>query len=222
MTVLRPETRVTVLLESALTDNIAGVRVAACDVLGQIKARTSVPKLQAALSDKVNEVVFAAAKALYGMDDPQGRAVMQAILLGERSDASGFISGGIRDMKLKLHDPTQVLLLGAESAAGFIVPGGGVIGPAGEGLMKDKQASGQTVAALLLATDTTPESLDSLRRALMEKNWTVRAAAARAIAIRNAAGLYDNVASLLADKKEEVQYSAAASMIRLKQPAAGD
>ena len=88
--------------------------------------------------------------------------------------------------------------------------------------MKDKQSSGQTVAALLLATDNTPESLDALRQALMEKNWTVRAAAARSVAIRNAVNLYDDVAALLADKKEEVEYSAAAALIRLKQPAGAD
>ncbi len=156
MTVLHPEARVTTLLEPALDDKVAAVRVAACDVLGQMKDRTAIPKLQTALSDKVGEVVFAAAKALYAMGDPQGRAVMQAILLGEQPDASGFVSGGIRDMKLKLHDPTQVLLLSAESAVGILVPGGGAIGPVGEGLMKDKQASGQTVAALLLATDSSP------------------------------------------------------------------
>ena len=219
MTVLHPEARVTTLLEPALDDKVAAVRVAACDVLGQMKDRTAIPKLQTARSDKVGEVVFAAAKALYAMGDPQGRAVMQAILLGEQPDASGFVSGGIRDMKLKLHDPTQVLLLSAESAVGILVPGGGAIGPVGEGLMKDKQASGQTVAALLLATDSSPDSLDALRRALLEKNWTVRAAAARAVAIRGAGSLYDDVATLLADKKEEVQYSAAASLIRLKQPA---
>jgi HEAT repeat protein len=219
MAVLHPEARVTALLESALDDKVSGVREAACVVLGQVKARTSIPKLQAALKDKVNEVVFAAAKALYGMGDEFGRAVMEAILLGEQSDASGFVSSSVRDIKLKLHDPKQVLLLGAESGAGFLVPGGGAIGPVGEGLMKDKQASGQTVAALLLAADKTPESLDALRRALAEKNWTVRAAAARAVAMRDAATLYDDVAMLLADKKEEVQYSAAASLIRLKQPA---
>ena len=48
---------------------------------------------------------------------------MQAILLGEQPDASGFVSGGIRDMKLKLHDPEQILLLGAEGAVGFLYPG---------------------------------------------------------------------------------------------------
>jgi hypothetical protein len=43
-------------------------------------------------------------------------------------------------------------------------------------------------------------------------------AAARAVGSREATGLYDNVATLLDDKRDEVQYSAAAALIRLKQP----
>jgi HEAT repeat protein len=218
MSVLHPEARVSALLESGLDDKDAGVREGACIVLGHVKARSSIPRLRAALNDKVNEVIFAAAKALYGMGDPAGRTVLEAILLRERSDASGFVAGSIRDMKLKIHDPEQLMLLGAQQGAGFLGPGAVGFSLA-LGLMKDRQASGQTVAALLLASDTSPESLDALRRALTEKNWTVRAAAARAVAIRDAANLYDDVAALLADKREAVEYSAAASLIRLKQPA---
>jgi HEAT repeat protein len=216
MSVLRPDNRVSALLEPALQDKTAGVRVATCNVLGEIKSRASIPKLQDALKDTVNEVVFAAAKALYNMNDPSGRSLMEAILLGTQADSSGFFAGGMRDLKLKLHDPKQALLLGAQGGASFFGGGAGV--PLAEGLMKDKNASGQTVAALLLVTDTTPESLDALRQSLKAKNWTVRAAAARAVAMRNADSLYDDVASLLTDKKEEVTFSAAASLIRLKQP----
>jgi len=90
--------------------------------------------------------------------------------------------------------------------------------PIAEGLLKDNQASGKTVAALLLATDKSPQSLDALKRALEDKNWTVRAAASRAIAKRDARTLYDNVAMLLNDKRDEVAYSAAAAVIRLKPP----
>jgi HEAT repeat protein len=93
--------------------------------------------------------------------------------------------------------------------------------PIAEGLLKDNQASGKTVAALLLATDRSAASLDALRKALEDKNWTVRAAAVRAIAKRNATTLYDNVAMLLDDKRDEVEYSAAAAVVRLKQPAPG-
>jgi HEAT repeat protein len=215
--VLLPESRVVALLEMALDDKDSGVRAAGCTVLGAMKAHASIAKLKIALNDSVPEVAFAAAKALYAMDDPLGRNVLLAVLAGEQTDSSGFLSSSIRDAKLKLHDPKGLLLLGAETGAGFAGPFGAGV-PLAEGLMKDRDASGKTAAALLLATDTKPESLEALRDALKDKNWTVRSAAARAIATRDAVSLYDDVAVLLDDKREEMQYSAAAALIRLRQP----
>jgi HEAT repeat protein len=219
MSLLRPQTRPAVLLEGALDDKDAGVREAACATLGEIKARTSIPKLHMALADAVPEVIFAAAKALYNMDDQIWRDVIMAVLLGEQTDASGFVSSSIRGMKLKLHDPKALLLIGINEGAGFAGPFGMAV-PMAEGLLKDNQSSGKTVAALLLATDRSPATLTTLKDALGDKNWTVRAAAARAIGARDAAGLYDNLATLLEDKREEVKLSAAATLIRLKQPTA--
>jgi HEAT repeat protein len=204
------------LIVDGLTDKDAGVREAACATLGEIKARTTIPNLQTALADPVPEVAFAAARALYSMNDQMGVDVMTEILLGEQADASGFVSSSIRSMRLKFHDPKALLMLGVKEGASLAGPFGSAV-PLAEGLFKDNQASGKTVAALLLATDRSAQSLDALKRALEEKNWTVRAAAARAIAKRNATSLYDNVALLLDDKRDEVEYSAAAAVIRLKQ-----
>lgn len=214
---LRPASRPVAALEASLHDKDAGVRQAACATLEEMKARTAIPKLQEALADPVPEVVFAAAKALYNMGDPTGRQVMTAVLLGEQSDASGFLTSSMRAMKLKLHDPKALLMMGVNESAGLAGPFGiGV--PLAEGLLKDNQASGQTVAALLLATDHTQESEAALKQALRDKNWTVRAAAARAIGMRDATNLYDELSRLLTDKREEVEFSAAAAVIRLKQP----
>ena len=216
LSLVLPEPRPVALLVEALDDKDAGVREAACATLGEIKARTAIPHLQKALDDAVPEVTFAAAKALYNMGDPAGSTVLMAVLLGEQSDSSGFVSGSIRAMKLKLHDPKALMMIGVQEGAGFAGPFGMGV-PLAEGLFKDNQASGKTVAALLLATDRTPQSLNALKEALSEKNWTVRAAAARAIAKRDATTLYDNVAMLLDDKRDEVQFSAAAALVRLKQ-----
>jgi HEAT repeat protein len=216
MGVLRPETRPIRLLEAAIDDKDASVREAACATLGVIQSRASVPKLRAALSDSVPEVIFAAAKALYTLDDPAGREVLTAVLLGEQSDASGFMSGSIRSMKLKLHDPKGLLLIGVSQGAGLAGPFGMGV-PLAEGLMKDNQAAGKTAAALLLATDKSPESLAALKTALADKNWPVRVAATRAIATRDVSTLYPDVDKLLDDKRDEVNLAAAAALIRLKQ-----
>jgi HEAT repeat protein len=219
MGVTLPARRSVDLVESALADKDLGVRRSACATLGGYKSKSSLRKLIDALNDPAPEVVLAAAKALYDMGDPAGRQVLIAVLDGDRASASGAVSSSVRDAKLKLHDPKALLLLGVNSGAGaFIGPLGAGL-PVAESLLKDNQASGKTVAALLLATDNSTESKDALTEALSDKNWTVRAAATRAIALRDIRGLFDTVVPLLADKQPEVQYSAAAAVIRLRQPA---
>jgi HEAT repeat protein len=219
MSVVKPQPRPVKLIESMLQDKDLGVRQSACTTLGNINSRGSIPLLESALEDKAPEVVFAAAKALYAMGNPAGRLVLTEILLGDQKDASGFVTTSIRGAKLKLHDPKALLLLGVNQAAGLLGPMGAGV-PIAEQLMKDGQASGKTVAALMLATDTSADSKNAVKLALGDKNWTVRAAAARAVALREIGEYYPDVTALLDDKRDEVTYSAAAALIRLKQPVA--
>jgi HEAT repeat protein len=219
MSIVKPQPRPVKLIESVLQDKDLGVRQAACTTLGSINSRGSIPLLESAVEDKAPEVVFAAAKALYAMGNPTGRVVLTAILVGDQKDASGFLTTSIRGAKLKLHDPKGLLLLGVNQAAGLLGPMGAGV-PIAEELLKDSQSSGKTVAALLLATDTSPESKNAVKLALGDKNWTVRAAAARAVALREIEEYYPDVVALLDDKRDEVTYSAAAAAIRLKQPGA--
>ena len=165
------------MVEGVLDGQGFGVRQAACDTLGDIKSRTSIPKLKTVLDDKAPEVIFAAAKALYAMGDPAGREVLSDILIGDQKDASGFLTASMRDARLKLHDPKALLLVGVNQAAGFLGPAGAGV-PVAEQLLKDGQASGKTVAALLLATDTYGGIENAVKAALNDKNWTVRSAAA--------------------------------------------
>ncbi len=164
-------------------------------------------------------MVFTAAKALYDLGDPTGREVLIAVLLGDQADSSNFFQSSMHDMKAKMHDPKGLVLIGVKEGAGaFLGPAGAGVGVA-EGLLKDANASGKTVAAALLADDKHPEALKAIRQALGDKNWTVRAAACRALALAGSTSDFDTIAGLLDDKREEVQYSAAAALIRLKQPA---
>jgi HEAT repeat protein len=218
MGVVHPDPKAVALVEGMLADKDYGARQAACSTLGEMKSRTSIPKLQDALDDKAPEVVFAAARSLYNMGDPAGRAVLIAVLEGDRANSSGLVSSALRDAKLKLHDPKALLLVGVNESAGLLGPFG-VSVPIAELIMKDKESSGKTAAALLLSTDTTAASKDAIKDALGDKNWTVRVAAARAVATRDMKPFYDDVAALLDDKRDEVRYMAAATLIRLKQPA---
>jgi HEAT repeat protein len=217
MGVVRPDAKAVALVESLLNDKDFGTRQAACSALGEMKSKASIPKLQDALEDKAPEVVFAAARALYAMGDPGGRAVLSAILIGDRPDSSGLVTSSLRDARLKLHDPKALLLLGVNQSAGLLGPFG-VSVPIAEMLMKDKEASAKTAAILLLSTDTAESSKQAVRSALSDKNWTVRVAAARAVATRDILPFYSDVLPMLDDKREEVRLAAAATIIRLKQP----
>jgi HEAT repeat protein len=218
MGIMRPQPKSVALVESAFEDKDYSIRQAACAALAQMRSWSSIPKLREALNDKAPEVVFGAAKALYDLGDPTGRQVLTAVLLGDQADASGFFSSSMHDMKAKMHDTKGLLLIGFKETAGiFLGPAGAGIGVA-EGLLKDANASGKTVVAAVLAEDKNPESAKAIRQGLGDKNWTVRAACARALALAGHAEAFNDIAALLDDKREEVHYSAAAAMIRLKQP----
>jgi HEAT repeat protein len=219
MAIMRPQPKSVAMVESAFDDKDYSIRQAACVALGQMKSRQSIPKLREALNDKAPEVVFAAAKTLYDLGDPMGREVLIAVLLGDQADSSGFFSSSMHDMKAKMHDTKGLMLIGVKEGAGvFLGPAGAGIGVA-EGLLKDANASGKTITAAILAEDKSPEAVQAIRQSLGDKNWTVRAAAARALALAARMEAFKDIAGLLDDKKEEVQYSAAAAVIRLKQPA---
>ena len=221
LAVARPTPDPVRLIEGMLADKDSGVRAAACAALGEMKSKTSVPRLREALNDKAPEVIFAAAKSLYTMGDEQGKLVLRAVLEGDQSDKSGIVSSSIRDAKLKLHDPKALLILGVTQGAGLAGPfGAGVL--IAEMLLKDNQASGKTAAALLLATDKSPETAEAIKTALGDKNWTVRVAAVHSAALLNLKSLYDDIAALNDDKREEVRYAAAGALIRFRQtPPAG-
>lgn len=221
MGIMRPQPKSVALVESAFDDKDFSVRQAACVALEQMKSRASIPKLHDVLNDKAPEVVFAAAKALYAMGDPTGRQVLLAVLLGDQADSSGFFASSMHDMKAKMHDPKALVLIGIKEGAGAFLGPASMGIPVAEGLLKDSNASGKTVAAALLAKDTQPDTLAAIRQALGDKNWTVRAAAARTLALNDKTATFNEIVPLLDDTKVEVQYSAAAAVIRLKQSPGG-
>jgi HEAT repeat protein len=103
-------------VEGALEDKDPFVRQAAALVLGDLKAISSIPKLQESLDDK-GEVAFAAAKALTALGDPSGRDFLIAVLAGERKDTAPSIAGDAkRKAEDELHHPKQLVFMGAEDA----------------------------------------------------------------------------------------------------------
>jgi HEAT repeat protein len=202
---------------AALDDKDALVRQAAALALGQMKATSAASALEKALDD-TGEVAFAAAKALSDIGDPaSSRAMIIAVLAGERKDTPGIMTNALRTAKHKLKHPQGLILMGAEDAAGAM------FGPASWGITAAKDAAdlrgkgtpGRAAAAAYLAKDPDPAALALLEWALADDNQFVRAEAAKALGTR---GNQDSIAKLqpvLSDEHTRVRTMAAASIINL-------
>lgn len=136
-------------------------------------------------------------------------------LFGERHARPGVVRGSINAAKKKLHNPAALALLGVNEAAGArlgpFAMGVSVI----EAFAKDNSAPTRTLCATLLASDNSPDSIHELEDALGDKNWVVRAAAAKALGNYPRKGVIPKLQEMLQDDKEPVRFMAAASLVRL-------
>src|SRR6202042_51911 len=165
-------------LEGMLQDRDVAVRVAAVTGLEEVKTDSARAALRKALEDPVPEVSFAAAKALYGLHDPAGERALLAVLAGESKTSSNFLTKQKRDAMRMMHTPRVLFLFAARTGAGFApVPGLGQGITSMQALLTDPSVSGRASAALLLGKDPSPATLDALKEALIDKDWSVRAAA---------------------------------------------
>lgn len=203
------------LIERALGDTDPSIRQLAAMILGEIRARSSIPKLKQALRDDSPAVGFAAAKSLWNMGDRTGREVFIQVLSGEKSSSAGLLKGEMEATKRKLQDPGKLAITGAKEAASSL------FGPAGWGfkimdeVTQDRSASARAMAAILLGADATLDGLRELQDALSDKNWIVRAAAAQALGSSCHRDQIQYLRPLLQDDKPAVRYIAAASILRL-------
>jgi hypothetical protein len=115
-----------------------------------------------------------------------------------------------------MHTPRTFFLFAmVESANLAPVPGVGAGVSSLQGILSNPGTSGRAASALLLSTDHSPDVLAALRNALRDIDWTVRAAAVHAIAIRNDPALEADLIPLFEDRKEAVRVRAAAGFLRL-------
>jgi HEAT repeat protein len=204
-------------LEGMLEDKDVEVRLATITSLVDLKSARTVLALQKALDSDVPEVSFAAAKALWTLNEPTGREALVSVLSGDTKTKSGFITKQKRDALRMLHTPRTMLLFAMVQGANFApVPGLGAGISSLQGILSDPSVSGRAAAALLIGLDKEPEVLQALQDALTDKDWSVRAAAIHAIALRNDPTLEKELIPLLEDKKEAVRVRAAAGYLRLE------
>ena len=196
---------------TALKDEKPDVRVAAAQALGDMGAKSAKPQLIEAINDQDPAVILTAAHALVVLGDERGYGVFYAVLTGERKSGQSLME----QQKKMLNDPKKLAGMGFQAGLGF-VPFGGLGYSAFKMFTKDDTSPVLAAAALTLAKDPDPKSGQALSTAaLQQKKWLVRAAAFDAIAKRGDPSLKGTAVSGLQDEQEEVQYSAAAAVIRL-------
>jgi HEAT repeat protein len=204
-------------LETMLDDKDVEVRLAAISSLAEIKNGRTVAALHKALNDDVPEVSFAAARALWALNDPEGKKVLLSVLSGETKASSGYIAKQKRDALRMLHTPKTTLLFAVKQGAGLTpIPGLGQGVSSMEALLSDPSVSGRATAALLLENDKDAATLAALKGALTDKDWSVRAAGVHALVLRDDPAFQADIVPLLDDKNEGVRLRAAAGYMRLE------
>jgi HEAT repeat protein len=211
LSLLTRETRAVTLACDALGDPTPLVRVAAAFALGELHTRSSIAKLEAALSDKEPVVVLAAAHSLLAMKDAAAYQVYNEILTGERKGKKGLVGGELDTLR----DPKKMALLGFQEGIGF-VPLAGIGYTTIRTIVKDDSSPVRAAAARVLANDRDPDIDDALVQvAIGDKSQLVRTAALDALARRGNPEVIDRIAPALSDEKDSVKYTAAAAIVHL-------
>ena len=214
LSAIGPRDDVLMLLKGALQDKDPLIRKNAALALGDMEAHSASAELRQLLDDPSPDVSFAAASALWKMQDRSGRNLLIATLSGERK-GDGAVKSEIKSTVNRYRDPKQLAMMGAREAAGtFLGPASMGIGVAEE-LMKDHGAQTRAASAILLAKDPTPDAVHELTLALSDKNWAVRAAAAQALAKSPGEVSAEVFEPLLIDDSMPVRDMAAAGIIRI-------
>jgi len=216
LSLLMGDVRAVTLATHALSDAKAQVRVAAAIALGDLHAKSAIPKLEEALSDKPL-VALAAAHSLLTMKDALAYEVYYEILTGERKGSKGLVAGELDTLK----DPKKMALLGFQEGIGF-VPFAGIGYTAIRTIVKDDSSPVRAAAARVLANDPDSATENALIQAATDdKHELVRTACLDALARRGDPAVIDRIARALSDDKDSVKYTAAAAIVHLSDIAEG-
>ena len=198
------------MAESALKDARPEVRSAAASALGQMGAKTALPKLLQAVKDDDVGVVLSATDALFRLGDPAAFQVYYAVLVGEKKSGEGLVESQMKMLK----DPKAMAQMGFTVGMGFIPFAGAGYGVF-KAVRKDDSSPVRAAAATKLAGDPDPKSGEALAKTAKDPKWIVRAAVVDAIARRGDPSLLNAVVPLLDDEEDAVRFSAAAAILRL-------
>lgn len=204
-------------LEAALDDKDVAVRISAVGALADLKIHQSRPQLRRVMrSDKVPEVEFAAAKALYALKDPAGKQVLMDVLEKKMDPSSGLVRTEARNFFRNFHSTESATAFLVREGIGYVpIPGVGEGFSAMMRIMSDPELSARASVVLLLGKEKGPEARRVLEDGLRDKDWSVRAAAIQMIAQTGRVEMVNLLPPLFNDRKEKVRFRAAGAYLHL-------
>lgn len=208
------------LLNTLMTDKDYLVRIAAIESLGEIRDAKRVDLVKKALEDEVPEVIFAAARELHDWKIPEGTEALEAIYLGEMKAKSSFMKKEWLNSVRRLKTPKSAFFFAVQRGAGFVpVPGVGAGVRAMSDILSHAEMSPRAISLLEVCQRKTPSCAEFLDMAFKDEDWTVRASALHVVVQQKLAKNLPAVEGLLQDKKDPVQFQAAAVYLRMQRPA---
>lgn len=202
-------------LEDSLKDGNIQVRIAAIKTLADLKSTGSIPILEKLLQkDDVPEVQFAAAKTLFRFHDEKGTQWLEELYNGSRTATSSALTNESRKFFGNFHSLESAATFIVSEGVGYVpVPGVGEGFSAVTGLIADPDLSPRAGALMLLVRDAGPESEGLLKKALADKDWSVRAVSTQMIAYTGRASLREDLTPLFKDKNDKVRFRAAGAYL---------
>ena len=204
-------------VEGFLNDKDVNVRIAAADTLADLGFQESIPALEKILNtDPVPEVEFAAAKALYKLNDPKGKLALEDVLYGNLSVKSSYFQRQKRRVLSSLHTVHRASIILLSTTGGFVpVPGAGLGLSEVARLLDDPSLTPQATVVLLLGREHGPSIDKLLRFSLTDKDATVRSAAVLIIALTARNYMREDLIPLLSDNDARVRFRAAGAYLHL-------
>lgn len=216
MSILKANSHAVSLMSDGLSDKDEGVRTLAANSLGDMESQSAIPALRKAMDDPSPVVSFAAAKSLWKLGDHSGREMFYEVLAGRRKTQNGFVKSHVNEVKKDIHDPKTLALIGINQASGQF------LGPFSMGVSmveeyaKNTSSPVQALCANLLSQDDSTDTIEQLSMALGNNNWTVRAAAAKALANMHDLKVIPKLDEMMSsDKESAVRLAAAAAILKL-------
>jgi len=208
--------------EHIIGDAIVGkdmdVRTAAILAADKSKNPQLITRLRAALDDPDPQVAYAAATTLWKMHDSSGEDLLLAVAAGDARDKLGMIKAEKHKAAKELHSPGALVRIGIVQGSGFF------LGPFGFGVKaidyihKNGGDPGRAAAVDMLAEEHNETVHEALVDALADKDFAVRAAAAKGLGDWHGNDTAEKLRPLFDDDKLAVRLTAAAAYIRVFEP----